>query len=321
MQKEIISNLVSVIVPVYNVELYIEKSVASIMKQTYKSIEIILVDDGATDSSGELCDQYARLDDRIKVIHKKNGGLSSARNAGIDIAKGEYLVFVDSDDMIHPQMIEVLYQTARRYDCKLAICDFQKTNTLDVVSAEVKDYSIIQYTTQQLFSEYYNDPMYPKIVVAWNKLYHYSIFEELRYENGKIHEDEFLIIEMISKVEKAVFIQVPFYYYFMRDDSIMNRKFNLKRLDILLAFKNHIVFFEQNGMKQYERLAYFRFCDSIIENYYRCKKSGLCEEAKNLKNQFDSIWKEKVHNYQMRMLKRFKYIVYRFTPGILSMRY
>ena len=130
--------LISVIVPVYNVEAYLERCVDSILKQTYKELEIILVDDGATDSSGELCDQLAKKDDRIIVIHKKNGGLSDARNAGIDASRGEYLSFIDSDDFIHPMFMEVLLQLCETTQCNIRKCGMQEVEGDTFVAKEKK---------------------------------------------------------------------------------------------------------------------------------------------------------------------------------------
>lgn len=175
--------LISVIIPVYNVEKYLNKSIESVIKQTYKELEIILVDDGSTDSSGKICDEFAQKDDRIKVIHKKNGGLSDARNAGISEAKGKYLGFIDSDDYIDKNFYEILYNVLKKYNSDISICKHRETYTdyeENTSKLEIKEQV---FNTEQalkellLFGEVNN--------YAWNKLYKKELFNEINYPVGK----------------------------------------------------------------------------------------------------------------------------------------
>ena len=180
------SPLVSVIVPIYMVEKYICECVNSIILQSYKNLEIILVDDGSPDRCPEICDEYAKQDSRIKVIHKPNGGLSDARNAGIEIAEGEYLSFVDSDDVIHHEMIEVLMQPLiENKELKMSACQCLYFNDGDIfdTTQEIKPMVIIDYNvffTKKLW------------VTAWGKIYKKELFREIKYPVGRIHEDEFI---------------------------------------------------------------------------------------------------------------------------------
>ena len=131
---------ISIIVPVYNVDQYLENCIESILNQTFKDYELILIDDGSTDKSGEICDKYEKKDNRIKVIHKYNGGLSSARNAGLDLACGKYIGFVDSDDSIHPEMYEILYDLQQIYNADISVCSFKKVyENIDVKNKDIEN--------------------------------------------------------------------------------------------------------------------------------------------------------------------------------------
>ena len=211
--------LISIIVPVYKVEAYLPRCVDSLINQTYGNLEFILVDDGSPDNCGALCDAFARKDPRIRVIHKENGGLSSARNAGIDIARGEYLGFVDSDDWVEPEMFESLISMALSEDVKLVCCgryDFKACTgekkvglcpeKREVISGEELVRRI--FTWQQIDS------------AAWDKLYHRSLFREIRYPHGKINEDIPTTYRIALDAGRAGMVNQPFYNYFHRSGSI-----------------------------------------------------------------------------------------------------
>jgi glycosyltransferase involved in cell wall biosynthesis len=209
---------ISVIVPVYNVENYLSRCVESIIKQTCTNLEIILVDDGSTDASGKMCDEYAQRDNRITVIHKKNGGLSDARNAGLDIATGEYIGFVDSDDFIALNFYEILYNTLVENDSDLVYCKYQKFEN-EANIKETENYKVFQYDNIEFLNNFYDDTTYK--IVVWNKLYKRNIWENLRFPFGKIHEDVFVVHEVFYIANKISFVTSPSYYYFQREDSIM----------------------------------------------------------------------------------------------------
>ena len=174
------SDLISIVVPIYKVEKYINKCIESILNQTYKNLEIILVDDGSPDNCGKIADEYAKKDNRIKVIHKKNGGLSDARNAGIDIVKGKYIAFVDSDDYIEKEYIEIMYNAIRTNKVKIVQCGINKVNDDGKVldSYGYLDNELIN--SKRIIEEKYTK--YPiSNVVAWNKLYSTDLFKDIRY--------------------------------------------------------------------------------------------------------------------------------------------
>ena len=236
------NNLISVIVPVYNVKPYIDKCMQTILSQTYSNLEIILVDDGSTDGSSDVCDTYAASDSRIKVIHKENGGLSSARNAALDIATGDYIGFVDSDDYIHVQMFEKLIDASKKSDCEISICAHytEKGNTL-YIDEPVFDNEII-YTpndAQKTLIEDINIRSY-----AWDKLYKANLFEGVRYPVGRNYEDIATTHILFSKAKKICHIPQYLYYYQIREGSISNHpsleKWQ-KTVQILLSVRRNAI--------------------------------------------------------------------------------
>lgn len=226
---------ISVIVPVYNVEKYIDKCMDSITNQTYKNLEIILVDDGSTDSSGKICDEYAKKDNRIKVIHKENGGLSSARNAGIDIASGKYIGFIDSDDYIELDMYETLYNIITEKNADISACgviDVYNNNTKVVKN----DSRIVELNTEQALKTFLEAKGTGHSVFAVNKLYKKEVFENIRYPIGRIAEDAFVIVEILLQCKKVVITTAKKYYYIHREDSITTKKFSNKNYDVIEAY-------------------------------------------------------------------------------------
>ena len=227
--------LISVIVPIYNVEKYICKCVDSILNQTYKNLEIILVDDGSPGRCGQICDEYAAKDSRIRVIHKENGGLSDARNVGIDEAKGEYLSFVDSDDYIAFDMIETLYKTMKENSSDMSVCSlcYVDENGNDITRDSSK-WMILN--NQQYTSEQYLLALFEKFIGAVARLYKRELFENVRFPKGKLHEDVFVAYRIIDQCNKISTLSKQMYYYLKRDDSIMNCEYDIRRLDAVEAY-------------------------------------------------------------------------------------
>ena len=220
---------VSVIVPVYNVERFLKECVDSILSQTYKYFELILVDDGSTDSSGYLCDEYAKKDSRIRVLHKKNGGLSDARNKGIEIAKGSYITFIDSDDCVSPEYLEILIECAIKENVEIV----QGLNTSDRSRlGTANDYGGKLYrTTKEVMCDYL---LFKYIVgYACNKLYARRLFDTLRFPVGKIQEDAWTTYKALYEARGVAVIGINSYYYRINNTSIMNGSFRSQRFDIM----------------------------------------------------------------------------------------
>lgn len=257
--------LISVIVPVYNVEQYLSKCVDSILGQTYTNLEVILVDDGSPDNCGHICDEYAEKDRRIKVIHKKNGGLSDARNAAIDVAKGEYITFVDSDDTITPDYIETLYQLVNKYQCKIGVACLQTylegaNPSISQPKYREKELFILDGIQEMFYQELFD-------TTAPCKIFHRSLFEtSIRFPVGLLYEDLATTFRLMYKADKVAFCNRIIYNYLLRPNSIEGQPFNVKKLDsalrILEMFENYTI--ELRPIKKAVRCRLLSFCLHIL---------------------------------------------------------
>ena len=289
--------LISVIIPVYAVEKYLKRAVDSVLKQTYRNLEIILVDDGSPDECPAICDAYAKKEARVRVVHKENGGLSDARNAGLDIAGGDYIAFLDSDDYYAPFFIEVLYNEIVRTGAQVALCRYEVTEALspeegpdfDAVlkayrsgEADCKEYD----RRQMLLNQY--DALCPDatyFIVAWNKLYKASLWKSVRFPKGKIHEDEATTYRIFDKITKGVYVDMPMYAYFSMPDSITRAKFSTRRLQWFDALDDRIVFLSEKEEYEAANAAVRARADGAIRYYYPLVKECPREkkEARRLK--------------------------------------
>lgn len=238
--------MISVIVPIYNVADYLPRCLDSILKQTYDNLEIILVDDGSTDNCGSICDSYAKEDNRIKVIHKANGGLSSARNAGLDIAKGDYISFIDSDDFIDESMYETMLKALKSNDADVCLCSYDRVNDNNEFFG-ITSYNDAVLSRDDAYEMLVQGNVY--FVIACNKLYKKEIFNGLRFMEGKIHEDEQLIHHIYGKCEKIVTLSDVLYHYYERGTSIIGtNKYSIKALDELDAYMDRAEYFNRKSL-------------------------------------------------------------------------
>lgn len=223
---------VSVVVPVYRVEKYLDKCVGSICAQTFADFELILVDDGSPDNCPALCDAWAQKDSRIRVIHQKNGGLSAARNAGIEAALGQYLLFIDSDDYIEPDMLRQLVCAAQRSGAKMTLCNLRYEDELGIPFL-YPDFSSVQdaILDRNAFWNGYYSSQSAYYVVAWNKLYRRELFTSLRYPVGKLHEDEYVLQELVDQCDIICCLGYVGYHYVQRSGSITNSAKNVDHLE------------------------------------------------------------------------------------------
>lgn len=267
--------MISVVVPIYNVQEYLEKCIESILSQTYSSLEIILVDDGSTDQSGKICDDYKDRDTRIKVLHKENGGLSSARNAGIELATGEYIGFVDSDDYIDKAMYEVLLQKMVQYNADISICNrfyteedgrkflrYKSDGNELVMDSE---HAILEMNSFRSFD-----------MAAWDKLYKRKVFDEIRFPEGKLSEDYFIMYRLFELVDRICYTPEPYYYYMQRKGSISRgKKINF---DFVEAAKEQMEYVEKRypQLKNCVHTAYASANMTVynfhMKNHVKCSK-------------------------------------------------
>ena len=230
------NRMVSVIIPAYNVEQYVERCVYSVIQQTYRNMEIILVDDGSTDSTGIICDRLAKEDNRISVIHKANGGLSDARNAGLDASRGEYISFVDSDDYIATDMIEHMMRAMCEEDISMVVAGFWKQN------GDVRTYcgpttDRIVSSEEALIDIYVGHEIYPS---SCNKLYRRELFDNNRFAVGMINEDSEIITKLLTECNRVALVSKPLYIYMIREGSITQSSFSSKDYNGIKAYRTAV---------------------------------------------------------------------------------
>lgn len=229
---------ISVIVPVYKVEPYIHKCVDSILTQTFTDYELILVDDGSPDTCGNICDEYAQKDARIHVIHKENGGLSDARNAGMKIACGEYVIFIDSDDYIDADMLSYLYENLKKADADMATCGIYEVYA-DRIEKQEEEPDFICSGEEAFRCILRGHTIRGEI---WNKLIKRSCISDLEFPKGKLYEDIFYTVDMMQRIKKVAVGTKPKYYYLHRSDSITGKAYRPKLFDIIDGYtKNYQV--------------------------------------------------------------------------------
>lgn len=261
--------LISVVVPIYHVEAYLARCVESLLHQTYTNLEIILVDDGGDDKCPEICDAYAKKDDRIKVIHKKNGGLSDARNAGTKEANGAYLAYVDSDDYIQPDTYEKMMAALKREQADIAVCNYEAVTDDGRSITEKNEQMDIEdrvYSAKEAISHLCG-PTYHYWVTAWNRLYKAEIAKQVSFPVGKIHEDEFTAHLFYEKAQKIVGISEPLYKYVIRENSIMTKKYSVKNLVYVEALNNRIEYCMSHDLEEIG-MAFLRWMSRYLMNVY-----------------------------------------------------
>lgn len=265
-------DLISVIVPVYKVEAYLDECVQSIISQTHKQLEIILVDDGSPDGCPAMCDAWAEKDSRIQVVHKENGGLSDARNAGIDAATGDYIAFVDSDDLIAPEMYEKMLAALKSENADICAC-----NILSCFPDRTCPWGCREYVVgepERFLKMIYSDTSFP--VAAWNKLYPRWMWENIRFPVGKICEDAFTTYMLVHSAKRIVQIPEALYCYRIRENSIMTSAFRLQRMDEEEAWRVNYEFIRKN----YPNLQKRAF------DFYLQKVNGLIHAIKEQREEF-----------------------------------
>ena len=235
--------LISVVIPVYKVEAYLDRCVQSIVDQTYRNLEIILVDDGSPDNCGAMCDAWAEKDNRIKVIHKENGGLSDARNAGMTIATGNYIGFIDSDDYIAPQMYQLLYGRMLQDGSDIAACGVEmvfEDNTPSRPLTSPGDFTLDHVSAMEavVLESVLKQPV-------WNKLYKTDLVRDLLFPVGKYHEDVFWTWQAVAQAKSVSVLDAPCYFYVQRSGSIMAERYSLRRLDAIEAKQQRLQFLEK----------------------------------------------------------------------------
>lgn len=292
--------LISIIVPIYKVEKYLNKCIESILNQTYSNLEIILIDDGSPDKCGEICDFYKNKDSRIKVIHKKNEGVSKARNIGLDISKGKYIMFVDSDDYIDKNMIKELRKLITEQSADIAIggvIDVDENNNQINMSKKRTTFTFNQLEAiRELLDEnYFNS-------VCWGKLYKANLWKNKRFcENSKIGEDLEILYEVFEKIQKVVInTEKCYYYYTVRQNSVTHQEYNEKWKKAIEICRN---------IKERTEKKYPKIVDSAIKKYVNINIKCIQLIAKNSTNKSEmEKLKKNIRPYFWKYLKNKKII-------------
>lgn len=305
---------ISIIVPIYNVEKYLEKCIKSILNQSFKEFELILVDDGSPDNCGDICDKYLNLDNRVRVIHKKNGGLSSARNAGLKIANGEYVAFVDSDDWVRDIMYEKLYSIAQKGNADIVQCKYINAFDENIRPNIENDTNMEIIGNYDALNNLYNG-RYEETVVTWNKLYKRELFNRIEFPEGRIHEDEFTTHKLLYKAKKIILYDKEMYYYRQTPNSIMNSKFNLKRFDLLEALKERSDFFNSINNKVLYRKTIQKYIYVLISYYYRAEEGFNDKKMlKKLRNDYNSKFYEYLRNDEVKFKEKVMGSIFFISP-------
>ena len=271
------SDLVSIIVPVYNVQKYLDKCIESMLKQTYTNIEIVLVDDGSTDGSASICDKYAADDERVVVVHKKNGGQSDARNVGLEKSTGEYICWVDGDDCIEENMIELLHKNLVDNNADISICNYHSRYESD--NRKCKDITVKDgiWTRADFWNNYYNENQY-YCVVLWNKMFKKSLFMDIYFPVGRISEDAWVMGKVVSHAETIYASDADCYEYTIRRGSSMQTSMVVSWLSAVEACIERTSYFEEE--KDYinlnKNMAY------IIRTMVNSKKNAAFTEVSDL---------------------------------------
>lgn len=230
--------IISVIVPVYKTEKYIDRCLESIMRQTMKDLEVILIDDGSPDNSGIICDEWAKRDSRIKVIHQKNAGAGAARNVGLKAATGEYIGFVDSDDWIHPQMYSILYKAIEEKKCDMAMCELSRHNRFIEKYPEIAGYPITFKSKNEMLARFFRiNGEDSSIIQLGTKLIRKEILRNFQFIEGTINEDVSAVYDFISCSSLTASIPIPMYYYFINTLGVTRSPVTLKDMEYIHAFQ------------------------------------------------------------------------------------
>lgn len=283
------SPVVSIIVPIYNVQDFVEKCIESILNQTFEDFELLLVNDGSTDHSKEICERFVERDNRVRLLNKENGGLSDARNYGLDNSKCDYIIFIDSDDYVDKRFVEDLYTAITDADSEVSICEYSEVNEqgnlISVVGLNNHDNSS-ELTGKDILRLFYQ-PGGVVNQVVWNKIYKRSVFKNIRFATGRLYEDGYIIAPLYWNIRKVSLVRKKLYFYVKRSGSIMNSTLNMKKLtDADEAFLYRMEFFKKRDNELY-LLAIDEYLSWIITvSGYVYSDSGARDFIIYLQNQF-----------------------------------
>lgn len=308
------SELVSIIVPVYNVEMFLKKCVESIINQTYRNLEIILVDDGSTDSSGKLCDAWEAFDNRITVIHKSNGGLSDARNVGLSAANGKYCAFIDSDDFISSDTVERLYSAMRAYNCQIAVC-----NMVRIYEDETTEpfYRPVEKLTVLAGQQRFETLKQPSVC---NKLFRSELLKEVQFPKGKFYEDTFVYHVLAYRAKKIVLTGHDGYYYLSRTESILGQpQYTDRYFDFVEAVYTRMTFLLKHDVPQYGEEACLSLYAAVANSEKWIPKTEQnTPKFAQIREWYHIAYRELMESSQIGIKQKIRVVLLRYFPSIHS---
>ncbi len=308
--------ILSIIVPIYNVSNYLEDCIKSILSSTFKEIEVILVDDGSTDSSPEICDKFCSQDQRCKVIHKENEGLSAARNSGLTIATGEFISFIDGDDFIHSQMLEFLYQVLIMHpECALSMCYFRNIHNIKREDIKEETYNLENIETKIISQDYYASQLFGstsnniEYVVVWNKLYRKSILKDVVFKES-ITEDANFNSDILHRIKRIVVIEKKLHYWVQRPSSLSHKGLNKKYIDRLDVYNECLNSIKIN-CPQFTHYVLIKIFKTMLSLKYAAKHTSYKKYTSNKISYYQKLHSKEFLTSKMIPLK-IRYSIYTF---------
>lgn len=312
------TELVSIIIPCFNVEKTIDRCMNSVINQYYKNIEIIVVNDGSTDNTIDLLNKY-RKDNRVKIISQVNSGLSGARNTGIELAKGDYIMFVDSDDYISLSMVQLLVYHAKKDKADIVICGFENVNNNDNIdiAKDVDCSQSIVCTSKQALQNINKDEVEYNYygVESWNKLYKINLFETIRFPLGKLYEDNFKMHLLINEATTVSYIKNKLYFYVKTENSITNSKYSEKKFEGLKGFELRIRFFSDN-YPELMNLAIRKYLLVLISHYFMASKSNKTILKKKIRLKYKNYFNQYLFK-DSNLKEKIILVLFRYFPELL----
>lgn len=285
--KEKDNILVSVIIPVYNVENFLERCLISVENQVFDNYEVLLIDDGSTDNSKEICERFVKKDSRMKYFHKHNGGLSDARNYGLRYARGRYVVFIDSDDYLEASFLSTLYDGVTRNNAEVSVCSFylndEDGNELLNISLNDNDSIITGRELLRRTMEYDDGYSY---VVVWNKMYKRELFKDLKFKYGQLYEDEWISHHLYLEIKKVYLVDTPLYHYVQRKKSIMNSDLDFNKINTQREYQLDRIRLYKDRDEHLYQLASINYKNWIVDIIYRNKNLLTKNYIKKLQSDF-----------------------------------
>lgn len=311
---------ISVIVPIYKAESFLSECINSIVNQSFRDIEIVLVDDGSPDNCPKICDEYAEKDSRIVVIHQKNGGISAARNAGIEAAKGKYISFCDSDDFFDEDFLSTLYSVMKERNADIVTCRFKGIYP-DRTVVKSNTGNIIEYTNLEAMDElFFGEGPMPEVrlkinVVSWNKLYTKELFDNIRFPVGEMNDDVGTAYKLVHAAKKIVYIDKPLYNYRMTEESATRGGFNEHKFEILKTLRTQMEYFKSNSLMKYYEIAEANYYTQLINLLYYSRKYKFKLKYRELTALLNNEY-EKIEKNPFLKEKMIKYKLFKISPAL-----